>query len=125
MIRKYDHEWTNKKALPEVRSGATKERVVVTGTTGALGSYLLAMLLESNNVEIVWALNRKSKEGLLARQKASFEDKMLDAGLLGSSKLVMLEGDLEDARLGLKEDVYQKVGSTNCGRKAQNSRIYL
>lgn len=119
MIDKYDYKWTNRKISPEVRSGTTKERVVVTGTTGALGSYLLAMLLENDRVETVWALNRKSKEDHMARQKASFEEKMLDVSLLGRAKLMMLEWDLEDARLGLKEDVYQEVSSKAYGRKAR------
>lgn len=119
MLDKYDYKWTSREVSLEVGSGTTKERVVVTGTTGSLGSYLLAILLESNSVETIWALNRKSKQGLTARQKESLEDKMLDPSLLGSTKLVMLEADLEDAMLGLREDVYQEVSINTCDSKAR------
>ncbi|KAF8601152.1 acetyl-CoA synthetase-like protein [Ceratobasidium sp. AG-I] len=87
MIQKYEYKWTGQKISLGVRGDVTKERVVVTGTTGALGSHLLAVLLESDAVESVWALNRKSKEGGMERQRASFEDKMLDVRLLESEKL--------------------------------------
>lgn len=109
MILKYDHKWTSSPVCPEVRDHSAKERIVVTGTTGAVGSYLLAGLLENDKVETVWAFNRKSKEGLMARQKASFEEKMLDVSLLESTKLVMLEGNLESVNFGLQEDVYHRV----------------
>lgn len=119
MIHKYGYKWTERQVSSEVRSTATKERVLVTGTTGALGSYLLVALLENDSIETVWALNRKSKEGLMTRQKASFEDKMLDVSLLRSVKLVMLEGDVEDAMLRLREDMYQEVSTNTHGRKAR------
>lgn len=109
MIQKYDSKWTDKTIPLELRSGITKERVLVTGTTGGLGSHLLAVLLESDKVERVWALNRKSKEGIRQRQKAAFEDKMLNMGLLESERLVMVEAVLEDGKLGLDEKEYQEV----------------
>ena len=109
MIQKYDYKWTNRNVCLEARDSLAKERVVVTGTTGALGSYILAALLENDSVETVWALNRKSKEGLMDRQKTSFVDKMLDLSLLKSPKLVMLEGDIEHVGLGLREEVYHRV----------------
>lgn len=108
---KYTYKWTDRKISLEVCNNPTKERVVVTGTTGALGSYILAALLENDNVETVWALNRKSTETLIKRQQAAFEDKMLDLSLLYSIKLVMLEVDLEDAKLGLRENAYQEVST--------------
>ena len=111
MIQKYEYKRMDQKVSLGVRDDVIKERIVVTGTTGALGSHLLAVLLESNAVERVWALNRKSKEGLVERQRTSFEDKMLDASLLESDKLVLLEADLKDMNLGLEESIYQEVSA--------------
>ncbi|KAG8701412.1 hypothetical protein FRC08_004090, partial [Ceratobasidium sp. 394] len=80
-------------------------------TTGALGSHILAQLLENERVEKVWALNRKSKE-TFARQSSSFEDKGLDVELLKSEKLALLDADLENQNLGLEVEVYDEIMST-------------
>ncbi|KAF8601150.1 hypothetical protein BDV93DRAFT_558639 [Ceratobasidium sp. AG-I] len=100
MIEKYAYKPSDRRMLLGAPHQGTKERVVVTSTTDGLGAYLLAILLESDAEEVVWTLNRKSKEGILARQKATFDDKLLDVGLLDCGKLVMLEADLEDEKLG-------------------------
>ncbi|CUA71917.1 L-aminoadipate-semialdehyde dehydrogenase [Rhizoctonia solani] len=109
MIRKYDSDWHRQ----EVRSvqPVQKERVVVTGTTGGLGSHLLAQLLESDKVEKVWAMNRKSSKGNREREIGSFEDKQLDVSLLKSEKLVFMDTDLEDPKLGLSDRAYDEVRS--------------
>ncbi|KAH7318802.1 hypothetical protein B0J17DRAFT_633963 [Rhizoctonia solani] len=61
MIQKYDSNWSH-----QISTGfqpVKKERVVVKGTTGALGSHLFAQLLESDKVDKVWAMNRRSTKG--------------------------------------------------------------
>ena len=86
----------------------------MTGTTGALGSHLLAQLLINDKVSRVWALNRKSGGGVgstLKRQRASFEEKCLDVGLLESEKLVFVESELSVEGLGLHSKMYEKVSS--------------
>ncbi|KAG8734879.1 hypothetical protein FRC10_011339 [Ceratobasidium sp. 414] len=111
MIDKYNSGWNTTKRPLKARISPQKERVVVTGTTGALGSYLLAQLLESETVEKVWALNRGSK-GMEERQRASFEDKGLDIGLLKSEKLVLTQANLEDGKLGLEVELFEEIRST-------------
>ncbi|GAB1517058.1 hypothetical protein RhiTH_000101 [Rhizoctonia solani] len=88
MIQKYDNG--RSQPLAHYRQ-STKERVVVTGTTGGLGSHLLAQLLKSDRVEKVWAMNRKSSKGNKERQTTSFQDKLLDVNLLKSGKLIRSE----------------------------------
>lgn len=112
LIQKYDPV-TAVKASPKVRS-LSVERIVVTGTTGGLGSYLLAQLVGNDRVERVWALNRKPNAGgksLHQRQLDSFNDKSLDTDLLYHPKLVLLESDLTEEKLGLSEEVYYEVST--------------
>ncbi|EUC65708.1 acetyl-CoA synthetase-like protein, putative, partial [Rhizoctonia solani AG-3 Rhs1AP] len=108
MIRKYD--WPQSQTNYRTRRpDMLREHIVVTGTTGALGSHLLAQLLANDRVERVWALNRKSSGGISTKQKASFEDKMLDVQLLASEKLVFVDAVLDDAKLGLSDELYDEV----------------
>lgn len=111
MIQKYELKYTGKPISLQARDGMGKERVVVTGTTGGLGSHLLAVLLESEKVEKVWALNRKSNEATMERQKTAFEDKGLDVVLLESKKLVMVQADLENESLSLDKAEYNEVSA--------------
>ncbi len=83
--------------------------VLLTGTTGGLGSALLVKLIESPGVSRVYALNRKSGSNILLRQKEAFAMRALDASVLTSTKLVLLEGDFVDAKLGLDEPRYNEV----------------
>ncbi|KAF5366031.1 hypothetical protein D9758_006730 [Tetrapyrgos nigripes] len=82
---------------------------LVTGTTGYLGSYLLAILLQSEDYKKVYALNRSSSTDLSARQESSFTARGLDTTLLKSPKLVLLEGDSSKELLGLQRDVYETI----------------
>lgn len=84
---------------------------LVTGTTGGLGTNLLAQLLGAPNVSKVFALNRRGPAGssLLNRHKAAFMDRGVDPGLLDLDKFMLLEGDTSQADLGIDPAVYEKV----------------
>ncbi|KAG8735999.1 hypothetical protein FRC10_009928 [Ceratobasidium sp. 414] len=115
-IEVYNSDWSNRvKAPASSAPKPTKESVVLTGGTGGLGCHLLASLLADGNVERIWVLNRKSRDGALGvkdRQKAAFEDKLLNAGLLESHEVVMLEADLESELLGLEQETFRQIQST-------------
>ncbi|KAG1835273.1 putative aminoadipate reductase [Suillus variegatus] len=84
--------------------------VALTGSTGGLGSYLLADLLQREDVSVVYAFNRPSKgASIQQRQENSFKDRGLDFTLLQSGKLVYVETDTSDDRLGLDKELYQKI----------------
>ncbi|KAF8892830.1 acetyl-CoA synthetase-like protein [Gymnopilus junonius] len=85
--------------------------VVLTGSTGNLGSDILERLLQSPRVIKVYTLNRtpSTPESIAERQLARFRDKGLDTTLLSSDKLVYLEGDFSMERLGLSDPLYTEV----------------
>ncbi|KAG2366971.1 acetyl-CoA synthetase-like protein [Suillus spraguei] len=84
--------------------------VALTGSTGGLGSYLLADLLQREYVSVVYAINRPSKgASIQQRQENSFKDRGLDVTLLQSDKLVYIETDTSDDQLGLDKELYQKI----------------
>ncbi|KAG9118738.1 hypothetical protein FRC07_006609, partial [Ceratobasidium sp. 392] len=86
--------------------------IVLTGTTGALGSHILALILGNDKIQRVWALNRVPKTGApstMQRQRQSFAEKMLDVQLLDHPKLSLLEVDLLDGKLGLSQECYDDI----------------
>ncbi|EUC65987.1 NAD-dependent epimerase/dehydratase family protein [Rhizoctonia solani AG-3 Rhs1AP] len=109
MIQKYDPDWPRQEAHKV--QPVQKVRVIVTGTTGGLGSHLLAQLLARDRVEKVWAMNRKSSKGnTRERETASFEDKLLDVSLLESEKLVVyVDKGLEVSNMGLSDELYNEA----------------
>ncbi|QRW17426.1 acetyl-CoA synthetase-like protein [Rhizoctonia solani] len=119
MIEKYKIDWPAQEArdIQPVK----KERVVVTGTTGGLGSHLLAQLLENEKVEKVWAMNRKSSKNNRDRELSSFEDKLLGGNSLKSGKLVFVDTDLEDPKLALPNEIYDEVNGYKQPPKALNN----
>ncbi|KAJ7164463.1 hypothetical protein C8R46DRAFT_901759 [Mycena filopes] len=97
MVRKYTQEFPPRFSDVEA---PTEEVVLVTGTTGALGSYLLAHLLLHPEFTAVYALNRPGGS-IRERQRASFLNHGIDDDLLNSPKLHLLEGDLTQSAFGL------------------------
>jgi hypothetical protein len=83
---------------------------LLTGTTGGLGSNMLAQLLGAPAVTRVYALNRPSKSTTSqARQLSAFTQRGLNASLLSSKKLVYVEGDLSTPGFALGDELYGEV----------------
>ncbi|KAF9460912.1 acetyl-CoA synthetase-like protein [Collybia nuda] len=92
-----------------------KERVLLTGPTGALGSHILARLLASDAVDKVVALGRRAISGvpLHTRLVSDFRARGLDVSLLDvSSKLVLLEGDLVKENFALTAEQFELTKGT-------------
>ncbi|KAL0565697.1 hypothetical protein V5O48_016323 [Marasmius crinis-equi] len=84
--------------------------ILITGTTGALGSNLLSTLLNDSSVSGVYALNRKHKGvDLLERQRSCFVQQGLDAELLTDSRLKLIETDLNQIYFGLGSSVFEEM----------------
>ncbi|KAH7890585.1 acetyl-CoA synthetase-like protein [Phlebopus sp. FC_14] len=82
--------------------------VLLTGSTGGLGTHLLARLLESPAVERVYALNRPSFSSVEERQRSAFIDKGQCIELLNSTKLVYVEADTAQQKCGLSDLRYDE-----------------
>ena len=95
------------------RSGTADRNIVVllTGSTGNLGSQILENLLLNPEISRVYTFNRASasSKSQLDRHLNRFRDKGLDLSTLESKKWAPLEGDLAKEDLGLSEAVYKEV----------------
>jgi hypothetical protein len=88
----------------------TDKVVLLTGTTGNLGSDILFTLLRDPTVRKVYALNRLSPEASSEdRVKRQFEEKGLASYLLASPKVIFLDGKLAEPKLGLTATQYNGV----------------
>ncbi|KAF7347147.1 Acetyl-CoA synthetase-like protein [Mycena venus] len=86
--------------------------VLLTGSTGGLGSHILEILLALPSAERVYAFNRKGRTPASERQRDAFFDRALDVKLLSSDKLVYLEGDTAKEDLGLPFAVWTTLRDT-------------
>ncbi|UKZ84094.1 uncharacterized protein TrAFT101_000017 [Trichoderma asperellum] len=93
---------TISKHLPSfVLSREPKEYVILTGTTGAIGLYLLDALCKNNRVAKVWCLNRSSMEDAACRQAEIFKSKGLSSNRKNNVRFVQM--DLASEALGLSQ----------------------
>lgn len=82
--------------------------VLLTGSTGHVGSHVLASLLADPRIEKVYTLNRLSTQSE-DRQRPSFVERGLPEYLLDGGKLVPLVGDLTTPELGLGHSTFSEV----------------
>jgi hypothetical protein len=97
-------------------NGATTGQVLLlTGTTGGLGSHILRDACEDEKIVRVYAFNRPQKRASLAqRQRDVLREHGLDEKIVDNEKVVLLEGDLMAENFGLEEGVYKEVGNLTC-----------
>ena len=105
MVARYSENmpWKNPTSLPP-SGGAV---VLLTGSTGNIGSHILASLLADPRISRVYAFNRGQESA--HRQAVAFRARGLPADLLFSDKYVPLVGDLNEERFGLSHDVYDEA----------------
>lgn len=97
----------------------TSRVVVLTGTTGCLGSHILSGLLVDPDVHKVYALNRLSSTSTpQERQKAAFLLHGLNPNLL-DSKVTFIDCVNSRKRLGLSDESYREI-QQNCSLIIQN-----
>lgn len=101
MIEKYTRD------LPEPQHASLEPpkniAVLLTGSTGSVGSNILATLLEDPHIHSVYTLNRSSSQTIVDRQRAAFTEQGLPLELLANSKLHSLTGDVSLENFGLPD----------------------
>ncbi|KAG6909219.1 putative NRPS-like protein biosynthetic cluster [Tephrocybe rancida] len=85
--------------------------VLLTGSTGNLGSEILAALLRDARVEHVYAFNRPSQGSLTVEQRhlSRFEERGFDTSLLNTGKVSYISGDATQADLGLDRGQFSQL----------------
>ena len=117
LLQKYtqdfaDPRWKTGEQLPQMDENALDgETVLITGSTGRLGSHLLAQLLSRKDVRKVYALNRGTRGR--ERQVEAFCTWRLDESLLKEDRGVFWGADIAKKDLGLGEGSYQEVRLTS------------
>ncbi|KAF9258147.1 acetyl-CoA synthetase-like protein [Marasmius fiardii PR-910] len=96
-----------------VRKSVGKKKVVLlTGSTGGFGSFVLARLITDGDVTQIYAMNRMRSNGaesLQRRQQKAFQERGLDEALLMSEKLKLLEANLLEASFALSSTDFQEM----------------
>lgn len=104
--KKYTENLTKAKPnRPEPRN--ENQVVILTGSTGMLGSYLLHLLGSNPRVAKIICLNRAA-DGGRAQQAKALADRGLDVGIL-DTKAEFHHSDLSQPDLGLGPDVYARL----------------
>ncbi|KAF8813041.1 acetyl-CoA synthetase-like protein [Phlegmacium glaucopus] len=89
------------------------EVVILTGSTGSLGSFILDTLIHEKRVQKVFCFNRHGSTPTLARQQASFDERKLDSALLSrlaaNGHVVFLDVEINAPFFGLAEDIFKGV----------------
>jgi hypothetical protein len=107
------HKYTKNFPIHKPSGGAVAqgEVVLITGTTGAIGSSTLAELHKSSSIARIIVLARKAIAPVLFRQKKALEERGLDPRVANSSKITLLEGDPALPGLGLGDEVLLELMS--------------
>lgn len=90
------------------------EAVLLTGSTGAVGSSALTQLVNDPAVSKIYAFNRPSSDGksLKDRQRAALVERGFDVSYADSPKVVLLEADFSKPDFGLDFTVLHEIRSS-------------
>ncbi|KAJ5897984.1 hypothetical protein N7504_008272 [Penicillium tannophilum] len=104
LISKYTSDLPTRSVKSSQSAGPST--VILTGSTGSLGTYLLQSLINQENVNKVYCFNRTKDAA--ARQVESFQSKGLPASsLFDSNKVEFLHVSFGESQFGLASDKYQ------------------
>lgn len=82
-----------------------KENIVITGSTGSIGPYILDVLIRNDDVGQLWCLNRNSSAENRQREQARNNGLLTD----WKSKTTFLPYDLSSKTLGLSEKDWKEI----------------
>ncbi|KAJ9194745.1 hypothetical protein DTO164E3_7166 [Paecilomyces variotii] len=104
LLKKYTADLPEQKL--DVSNVGTTHTVILTGSTGSLGNYLLNALLNDPQVAMVYCLNRSDAK---ERQEKSFQEKGLKFDEEARSKVQFLQVAFGEERFGLEESKYEEL----------------
>ena len=108
-INKYTTGLT-KRAPPPTPLTQVPIAVLLTGSTGNLGSHIVAALLSDHRIAKVYTFDRASANSSpRERLQSAFEERGLPSSLLATPRLVSLTGDLNEPSFGLDVTVFEEV----------------
>lgn len=110
-VEKYTSQLPPRLAFPTDRP--SQSTIILTGSTGSLGGYLLHQFLKDSEVSKVYCFNRS--DNAQSRQRAGFISKGLDPNLLDDpARVEFLTVSFGAAQFGLPDATYTKLlGSVN------------
>jgi hypothetical protein len=112
MVTEYTQNWPIHRPSKEVRDPSS-ETILLTGSTGGLGTQLLAQLVMMPSVSRIYAFNRPARDGNLKtsrdRHLEAFLDRGNDIALLDSAKIVFIEGDTAVDGFGIEPELFKEV----------------
>ncbi|KAH9824637.1 Acetyl CoA synthetase-like protein [Teratosphaeria destructans] len=103
MVEKYTHGLPRFPAA-QVSDRPEKHTVVVTGSTGSLGNYILQELIANPTVARVYCLNRSADAE--ARNRKSFDERKVATDF---SKVTFLHTDFSKELFDLRKDIYDTM----------------
>lgn len=106
MLQKYSAGMVAQKKQLSARNAKIPQTILLTGSTGALGSHLLERLAASDSITKIYCLNR-SPDSKRQQNRA-----MASRGLTSQwpkTRVVFLTGDMSKRDLGLEPDAYADI----------------
>ncbi|KAJ8518896.1 hypothetical protein ONZ45_g4090 [Pleurotus djamor] len=96
-------------AVPhELVAAPHPETVLITGTTGSLGSAMLSQLMSLPNVEKIFTLNRGNPDALVERQSRTFETYGF-VPIQNDQKVEHLVGDMNAPNWGIEQQTFEQI----------------
>lgn len=114
ILNKYSMDLPRRHVNTEPSGGGMHRTILLTGSTGTLGSHVLAHLLSvPSNRRVVVVIRRGEQEATpLDRLTSAFRLRELDVESLSSERLSVLEGDATQPNFGLSNATYHEVRSS-------------
>ncbi|KAK8016859.1 Non-canonical non-ribosomal peptide synthetase FUB8 [Apiospora rasikravindrae] len=103
---KYTHNLMSKPLTKRPEASETNQTVLITGTTGMLGSYMLDIMAHSPRVRKIICLNRPD-DGGAGKQTTAMQERGLDGSYGGKAEFLQI--DASQPNLGLSKDVYARL----------------
>jgi thioester reductase-like protein len=108
MVRKYTQDMVRHAGSANAPKRPPKHTVVITGSTGSLGTHMLEQLLKNPDVERVYCMNRS--DNAESRQKDSFDKNRHDSTSFGKAEF--LKADFSSEKFGLSDEMYAHLLAT-------------